>query len=107
MGLEIMGRRRRPEQRDGKILCAVPRLVMQPALDAGPYMAADALHFFVRRLDPALVRGLDRMAAGAKFRMVRQRYCRCPQSHRAGDNRSDRNGRRSTRHLGNVGGNAA
>ena len=107
MGLEVMRGRRRAEQRDGDVSCPLPCLVVHPSLHSRPHMAADALDLLVRGLDPTVVRGADSMAARAEFRMIREWNRRPPKSHCTGNDGTDHNGRRFTRHLASVAGNAA
>ena len=107
MGLEVMRGRRRAEQRDGDVSCPLPCLVVHPSLDSRPHMAADALDLLVRGLDPTVVGRTYGMAARAKLRMIRERNRRPSKSHCAGNDDTDHNGRRFTRHLASVVGNAA
>ena len=86
------------EQIDGDISGAMPRLVLQPADDAGPDMTGHTLHLFMRGLDPTLVGWLNGMAAGAELRMVGQRDRNSPYSQCAGHDRSEHNGRSLTHH---------
>src|SRR5215213_766580 len=90
------------KQVNRRIFGSVDGLVLDPAFDAWTHMTSHAGHVLVRRSDPALVRGSDRMAARAEFWMVREGNGQRAQAHGSSRNREHQGGLRLPVHAPGV-----